>query len=86
MAYYGLNPFGDKRGDIQAAIISRTMAEIHRSSKKRPEPYRLDEFMLSFGGEQQDRRDVVEVDELSPAAQRAWLEMLNATFGGKDLR
>jgi hypothetical protein len=86
MAYDKLEPFGEERADLRSAIVARTIAEIHRDKDKRGEPFRLDEFMPEFGEENRQSPDVVEVDELSPAAQRNWLEMLNAAYGGKDLR
>lgn len=31
MAYEQIEPFGDRRGDIQAGIVAATMANIHRA-------------------------------------------------------
>lgn len=46
MLYESVEPFGDRRGDIQAAQIVQTLANIHRSEKR--QPYRLTDFLLEW--------------------------------------
>lgn len=43
---YQIEPFGDKRGDIQAALIAQTVANMLRDPKAKAYP--LDMFLLSF--------------------------------------
>lgn len=43
MAYEQIEPFGDRRGDIQAALICQILANIHRSEKR--QPYKLSTFL-----------------------------------------
>ena len=43
--FYGLDPFGEQRGDIRNAMLMSLMANINRDPKKRQKPYSLDEFM-----------------------------------------
>lgn len=31
MVYEGIEPFGDRRGDVQAAVVSSTIANVNRS-------------------------------------------------------
>jgi uncharacterized protein DUF4035 len=45
-AYYSLDPFGAKRGDMQAAIVASTMANIHAKKGHRFTPA---DFMPRFG-------------------------------------
>lgn len=44
-AFWNLGPWGAVRGDLQAGIIASTVANANRDSKKRPKPFRPDEFM-----------------------------------------
>lgn len=43
--YYGLEPFGGERGDIQAAVVAQTMANIHRDPQRKPAGFTLTDFM-----------------------------------------
>ena len=77
MAFYQLEPFGDARGDLRAAIVASTVANAHRDPKKRRRAFRPDEFMPQFEKERQEQ-DWQE--------QLRIVEMLNAAFGGEDRR
>lgn len=46
-AYYTLFPFGDRRGDLQAGIVSATVANVNRS--KTTPLYNAADFMPRFG-------------------------------------
>ena len=46
MAYAHVEPFGEERADYRAALVAMTVANAFRS---RPEPYKLKEFLLTFG-------------------------------------
>jgi hypothetical protein len=46
MCFYSIEPFGEKRGDIQSAIIAQTMANIHRASDAKP--YTVKDFIPEF--------------------------------------
>lgn len=41
-----LEPLPDRRGDWNLAQIAQLVANVNRDSKRRPEPFRLDEFVL----------------------------------------
>lgn len=60
MAYYQVEPFGDVRGDLQAAMITAMIANVNRDQKKHPKPYQPEEFMPKFERPQraQSWRDV----------------------------
>jgi hypothetical protein len=45
-AYYQLDPFGSHRGDLSAAIVASTMANIHAKKGHRFTPA---DFMPTFG-------------------------------------
>lgn len=49
-AFYILEPFGEDRQDLRTADIVRTMYNIMRDTKKRREPYTLDEMRLRWEG------------------------------------
>ncbi len=45
MAYFALEPFGEERADLRAALIACLIANANRDEKKRPTPFRVEEFM-----------------------------------------
>jgi hypothetical protein len=49
MAFYHLEPWGGERSDLQAGIIASTVANVNRDSKKKPEPYRPQDFIPQYG-------------------------------------
>lgn len=55
-AYEKLEPFGSRREDYRTAMIAMMLANIHRNPKKRPAPYRLEDFLLSTGEDVEPRR------------------------------
>lgn len=85
-AYYELEPWGEERADLRAGIVASTMANTARDPKKRQKPYRANEFMPQFAGA--DRESDGEDEDERPAweGQLRYVEMLNAIFGGRDLR
>ena len=54
VALYQIEPWGDVRGDMQAALITGLLANVHRDKKKRPKPFGTHEFMPNFWGRMQD--------------------------------
>lgn len=74
IAYSQIEPFGQDRFDLPAAIIAATIANVHRPENH--EPYTPSDFLPSFEPQEpQSWQD-----------QLAWVEMLNAAFGGIDER
>jgi hypothetical protein len=76
IAYYRLEPFGETRADLRAAIVACTIANANRNPKKQRRPFKPADFMPEFGARPQQ----------SWQSQLALIEMLNEVFGGKDLR
>lgn len=75
MAYYELEPFGQERGDLQAAIVASTVANVNRDPKK-SKPFKPADFLPNFEKQHKEK----------PTWQ-ALLEkvrMLNAAFGGRE--
>ncbi len=77
MAFAGLEPFGEERADLRAAIVASTVANTARDPKTQRDPFTPQEFMPKFEKE---------TTEQTPEQMLAIVEMLNAAFGGKDLR
>lgn len=77
MAFATLEPLGDARGDLQAAIVASTVANTARNPKKRRRPFAPAEFIPDFD---RQRRQQTWQEQL------AFVEMLNTAFGGRDLR
>jgi hypothetical protein len=76
MAFISLEPIGYTRGDLQAAIVASTIANVNR--KKGAKPFGPQDFMPQF--------DEREKEEQSPEDILKAAEMLNAAFGGEDKR
>lgn len=78
MAYAGLEPFGEERADLRAGIVASTVANTARDPKTQRDPFTPQEFMPKFESK--------EATEQTPEQMLAIVEMLNAAFGGQDLR
>lgn len=57
MAFAELEPFGEERDDLRAAIVASTVAEVNRNPKKRKQPFTPQDFLPKFS------REVPEMDE-----------------------
>ena len=74
--YYELEPFGEERADLRAGIVASTVANTARDPKKRHKAFEPKEFMPQFG-----EQEAPDADELLEK-----VVLINAMFGGKDLR
>ncbi len=50
-ALYRIEPWGDERADLHSAHVVATLANIHRDTEARQEPFTLGDFLLRFGAE-----------------------------------
>jgi hypothetical protein len=75
MAYAELEPFGEERADLRSATVAAVIANANRDRKKRPQPYKVSDFMPKFDRQEQTEEDMLAVAE-------AWVKAL----GGRDLR
>ncbi len=50
-AYYDFDPFGNERGDLQAALISCVIANANRDGISKV--FKIEDFMLKFGPQRQ---------------------------------
>jgi hypothetical protein len=76
-AYFMLEPFGEERADMRAAIVASTVANTARDPKRRRRPFQASEFMPRFEWKK-ERQGWEE--------QLRIVEMFNMAFGGEDLR
>ena len=82
IAYANVEPFGEDRADIRAALIAAVIAETVRDKKKRRKPFTPAEFVKMLPRfEEEKRRPRQTMEE-----QIRIVEMLNVAFGGQDLR
>jgi hypothetical protein len=72
-----VEPFGEERADLRAAIIAATVANTARDPKKHKKPFKPVDFMPDFGREKKKQ---------SWQQQLQIVKMLNAAFGGTDER
>ena len=75
MQYYELEPFGEERADLRAAIVATTIANSNRRKGKRA--FKPADFMPRFEKKEEAQ---------SWEQQLAIVEALNSALGGKDLR
>ena len=74
MMYYRMEPFGQERDNLHAGIIASVFANANR--KKGKKAFEIKDFMLQF-----TRKEKKTDQQLLSK-----VEMLNAAFGGMDLR
>ena len=79
-AEYSIEPFGELRADLQAAIITSMIANANRDPAKKREPFSPVDFMPNFD------EPVIEKKRQTWQEQLALAEMYNAAWGGVDLR
>ena len=86
LAFAGLEPLGDARGDLQAAIIAATVANMLRG--KDSKAVGIEDMLPRF-----DEAPVEAEEDLDPeiqatrvAQQLAAVEAWNTALGGRDLR
>lgn len=73
IAYYQLDPFGEERADLRVATLTALTANIYK--KKGKPDFKPQDFMPFLPKE-----------EKTPEEMLAFVELLNAALGGKDLR
>ncbi len=56
-AYSELEPFGEERADYRSAQICAMIANSVRDKKRKPTPYKVEEFLLRFGERQAAVKD-----------------------------
>ena len=57
-AFAASEPLGAERGDYHAALIVSNLAEIHRDSKRRAQPFRLSDFLLFHDKPEQSDEEI----------------------------
>jgi hypothetical protein len=69
--YEQLEPFGDRRGDIQVAMLASVIANIYRDSRRRAQPYGINDFLLEWESRPPVRQTAAQQLEIMRAIQRA---------------
>ena len=72
------------RKELPLAQISMILVNQSRDTKKHPQPISIDEFLIV--NRQPAKQATPESQEAQANAMLAYVEMLNAQFGGADLR
>lgn len=73
MAFYTLEPFGEERDDLRAAVVAKTIVDVNTAKGRRA---KLEDFMPHFDPPvEQDVGDMLQV-----------VEQMNVAFGGVDNR
>lgn len=76
IALYRLEPWGEERADMRAALIASIIANANRDPKKRPQPYTIKDFMLQFEPPEPPSPEEVW------AKIEAWAKAMGASPGG----
>lgn len=76
-AFYQLEPFGEIRDDYRAAQIESALYNVWRDTKKHPQPFPIQDFLLKFGEEPKKKQTVEE--------QKSMLLMIAATYSGEKI-
>lgn len=80
-AFFRLEPWGEKRADARAALLAMVMANLWRGPDS--EPANMETFMLPTA--EQTEEELEEEAELYEQ-HLAMIEIVNAMYGGDDLR
>ena len=75
-ADYLTEPWSERRADVRCGIIAQILAETNRDRKRRPMPYRLDEFMAVLPAK-------TEKKSMPWKAMKAMLKAVSKTIKGK---
>jgi len=65
--------------DFRAAIIASIIANVNRDPKKKPTPYKPQDFMPS-------RRNKTQRKNISEDQKREHYRILNASMGGREIK
>ena len=84
LAFAGLEPLGDARGDLQAAIIAATVANMLRG--KDSQPVSIEDMLPHFDDAETDEEPDPAETQAAVSRQLAAVEAWNAALGGRDLR
>jgi hypothetical protein len=49
VAYHRQNPFGEARADLRTGILASLIANVNRDPKRKPQPYKAEDFIPKFG-------------------------------------
>ena len=82
MLFYEIEPFGTDVELLGHSITSSTIANVNRDPKKQKKPFTAEDFMPTFGRQQEPEPD----PEANSRRMLAQVERLNAAFGGIDKR
>ncbi|MDH6185480.1 hypothetical protein [Polaromonas sp. CG_23.6] len=77
-AYYTLEPFGEEIADLRHGVATAVLANVNRSVKDRPEPYRADDFIHWRNSGPAEEAEPVLLDD--PVAQS---NLIRAVMFGK---
>jgi hypothetical protein len=77
-AYYGMEPFGERKADYRAGMVAATIANVNRAQNSKP--FKPDDFFP------EPRFDEADDDEESWVKQQAMAAMITAAYGGEDRR
>ncbi len=76
MAYDRVDPFGEHRADLRAALVASVIANSNRGKNK--SAFKLEDFMLDFSGEKK-RQDWMEMQ----SALFTWADVHNKSLKAK---
>jgi hypothetical protein len=78
MEFGEIEPWGEERADVRAAIVASTVANANRDPKARKKPFTVGDFMPKFGEPAKRRQTWQE--------QLAMAEMLTEALGGTRIK
>ena len=81
MAFSSVEPIGDERADLRAALIASVLANINRNPETTPAPFTLADFLFDFWRVAEEKPEGSGWENMLAMA-----EIINAALGGQDLR
>jgi hypothetical protein len=86
LAYSELDPIGNERQDLHAAMVVSAIANVNRDPKKQKRPYSPNDFMPNFGGPLPTSPATQGRGRQTPGQMLEIVKMLNAAFGGSEVK
>lgn len=79
--FFGHEPIGEQREDIRSASLLTLLANANRDPQKRPEPFRVEDFLPDYWQDEAERQDEMKSRALHEK-MRLWAAQTNRANDG----
>lgn len=83
LAYYDIEPFGERIADMRAGGITSAVYNVNRDTRKRPEPFRLLDFIPWVSEAQPEASEAVLLGDADAQSSLISAALFGKTLDGK---